>query len=183
MRGKDKLLEPVHGLPVLRLQTTRAMALGLPVLVTLGPDQDARRAVISDLGVTIIEVPDAGEGMAASLRRAALERDEGQPMIVLLPDVPGVRSFEMREVWHAFRSRKCDAVVRGTDPEGRPGTPLCLPSRVADRFVNLTGDEGGRTALTGEHVHPVPFPDDRATRDLDTPEDWAEWRQEHDIPD
>ncbi len=145
----------------------------------LPPGPSARRACLEDVPVAIVDVPDHKEGMAASLRRAAGLLVEGQPLAVFLPDVPGIGAGELIEVLKRFRSLDGDRVVRGgTILDARPGTPLFLPHRVARRFLDLAGDDGGRRALEGEAVEFVRFPDDRAVRDLDTPEDWATWRSE-----
>jgi CTP:molybdopterin cytidylyltransferase MocA len=44
----------------------------------------------------------------------------------------------------------------------------------------LQGDDGGRAIMIAhrDQTHLVPLPGDHATRDLDTPEDWAAWRAE-----
>ena len=47
---------------------------------------------------------------------------------------------------------------------------------------DLTGDGGGRGLLEGVEVRLVDLGDDRATRDLDTPEAWEAWRRARRIP-
>ncbi|AZQ66118.1 nucleotidyltransferase family protein [Silicimonas algicola] len=179
MRGGDKLLETIEGEALLRRQAVAATATGCAVAVTLPPGPSARRACLGDVPVAIVDVPDHKEGMSASLRRAAGLLVDGQALAVLLPDVPGIGAGELIEVLQRFRSFDGDRVVRGgTVLDARPGTPLFLPHRVARRFLDLAGDDGGRQALAGEAVEFVRFPDDRAVRDLDTPEDWAAWRAE-----
>ena len=102
--------------------------------------------------------------------------------MILLPDVPGVGLFEIRSVLNRFETAGRDTPVRATDEEGRPGTPLVVPIRLIPAFTQLKGDDGGRSILADEQVELVPVGDRRATRDLDTPEDWAEWRAETDTP-
>ncbi|MCB1394509.1 MAG: NTP transferase domain-containing protein, partial [Rhodobacteraceae bacterium] len=47
MAGRDKLLEPVDGAPLLRRQARAAVAAGTgPVAVTLPPDDRTRRAAL-----------------------------------------------------------------------------------------------------------------------------------------
>ncbi len=178
MRGADKLLEEVGGRSLLRRQAMAALETGCPVVVMLPPDTLARRAALSGLHVTIVEVPDAAEGMGATLRAAARLPDEGQALAVLLPDVPGLGSADIVQVVEAFERAGSEQVTRATDPDGRPGTPVIFPHPMLRRFSKLTGDDGGRWLIDKATLVTVPFPDTRATRDLDTPEDWVRWRSD-----
>ena len=174
MRGADKLLERIDGVPLLRRQAQAAIGAGTGPMILLREDDTARREALMGLRVVIETVADAGKGMSATLRHGAI-RAAGRPLAVLLPDVPGVTSAEIRVVLNAFDGTH---VTRATDPKGRPGTPIIFPPRLLTGFGLLTGDDGGRSLLLGEEVTLVPFEDDRATRDLDTPEDWRRWRAE-----
>lgn len=182
MRGRDKLLEPIEGVPLLRRQTERALQSGCPVMVAL-PLKSARHDALNGLNVTIVTVRDAAEGMGATLRTAALfvaRHAPDRPMMILLPDVPGIGPFDIKSVVTRFEAEGGDTVVRATDDSGLPGTPLIVPARLLERFTELTGDDGGRSALQGENVVMVPVSGARATDDLDTPEDWARWLSEND---
>lgn len=181
MRGADKLLERVDGMPLLRRQTERALQSGCPVMVAL-PVKSARHDALKGLNVTIVTVRDAAEGMGATLRTAALfaaRHAPDRPMMILLPDVPGIGPFDIRTVVARFEAEGRDKVVRATDETGRPGTPLIVPPRLIERFTALTGDDGGRKALEGEEIVTVSLSGTRATDDLDTPEDWTRWRETH----
>ena len=57
-----------------------------------------------------------------------------------------------------------------------------MPPRLIPAFTKLTGDDGGRSVLRDESVTLVPLSNNRATRDLDTPEDWDAWRKDTGIP-
>ncbi len=178
MKGRDKLLEKVDGKPLLRRQTEAALNSGCPVMIAV-PVGHTRQDALEGLNVTIITVRDAAEGLGATLRTAALfaaRHAPDRPMMVLLPDVPGIGPFDIRSVMGRFEAEGRDRVVRATDDTGRPGTPLIVPPRVLPRFCELGGDDGGKSALANEDVVLVPISGDRATRDLDTPEDWARWR-------
>lgn len=179
MRGRDKLMEPVEGQPILRRQVLAALSTGCPVAVTLLPGDSPRRRALAGLPVAREDVPEAGEGISASLRHAASLLAPGQPLGLLLPDVPGIAAADILAVLGRFRDLGEAVVTRGGETGAdHPGTPLFLPHEIALRFAALTGDEGGRAALKGERVELVRFPDGRATRDLDTPEEWTAWRAE-----
>ena len=177
MRGRDKLTETIEGVPLIRRQALAALTTGCPVVVTLPPGPSARRKALDGLVLYVEDIPNASEGMSASLRRAAALLEENQSLGILLPDVPSMGGPDICTVLDAFRETDEALPTRATDPLGRPGTPLFLPWRVARRFRDLPPGESGQSALEGEDLRLVPFADDRATLDLDTPEDWAAWRK------
>ncbi|MBC7156358.1 MAG: NTP transferase domain-containing protein [Rhodobacteraceae bacterium] len=179
MRGRDKLLEPVDGIALLRRQALAALATGAHVLVTLPDPAGARGAALDGLALRRIAVPDAAEGMAASFRRAAAALPPGTPAaMVLLPDLPEITADDLRALL-AARAAALPAtpVLRATAADGTPGHPVIVPARLFPRLATLHGDTGARAILAGETVRAVALPGRRATTDLDTPEAWAAWRR------
>ena len=148
-------------------------------MVCLPPKPGPRHDAVADLKATQLNIKDAAEGLGATLRTAALfaaRHAPDRPLMILLPDVPDIGPFDIKTVIAAFDGRP----TRATDDTGKPGTPLIVPSRLIERFTQLSGDDGGRSALAGEVVLTVPVAGGRATRDLDTPEDWEVWLAERD---
>lgn len=178
MRGCDKLLEDVGGMPLLRQQAMRALATGLPVLVTLPPGAAGRRAALGGLDparLMIAALPDAPEGMAASIRAGAgwaLDRGAGGLMVVLA-DMPEVTTDDMMSLVQRFDFK---SVLRGCNAAGRPGHPVLFPAGLFAALTRVRGDQGARDVLRGAPVALHRLPWDHALTDLDTPEDWAAWR-------
>lgn len=186
MQGRDKLMETVNGVPLLRRQVQAALASDCPVMVCLPPEPGPRSKAVDGLKVTTLPVRDAAEGLGATLRTAAFFAARHAPdraMMILLPDVPGIGPFDIKSVITAFEAAGEDTPTRATDPTGRPGTPLIVPARLIPAFTQLAGDDGGKSVLKEEQVQLVPVSDRRATHDLDTPEDWAAWRRDTNTPD
>ncbi|WOI57212.1 nucleotidyltransferase family protein [Palleronia sp. LCG004] len=173
MRGGDKLLEQVNGIPLLRSLAIRALEVGLPVMVTL-PEAGPRHSALSGLQVKRVPVPDAATGMSASFRaigRSVLNR----PVLCMLGDMPDIENTDLKHIHRSFLGDP-DRVHRATSDDGRWGQPVLFPARLVARFATLTGDKGARSLLRREDVIPVPLPGERAITDLDTPEDWTAWR-------
>ncbi len=179
MRGRDKLLEPVApGLPVLRHLAQAALDAGAgPVAVTLRAPDPARAAALQGLTVTILPVPDAAEGMAASLRQAAgWARRIGAAGLILCPaDMPALQAEDFAAL--VARYAAAGPPLRAAAANGRPGHPVLFPSRFFDALAGLRGDSGARGLLLKHPPELVPRPGLRAVTDLDTPEDWARWRE------
>ncbi len=179
MRGRDKLLEPIAGMPLLRRVAEVAIATGQPVYVMLPPNDTLRGAALDGLPVSVILVPDADLGMSRSLGRAANTatlRSAGayDGLMVLPADMPGFTPAALTLMVDAFLSAPT-LIHRATDASGRPGHPAIFPKDLWPALAALEGDEGGRAVLRQHQarVRLTPLPGDMATLDLDTPEDWA----------
>ncbi|WP_425070858.1 nucleotidyltransferase family protein [Sagittula sp. S175] len=179
MRGKDKLLETVCGVPLLRRMAQTAIATGAHVAVTL-PDYDHPRArALAGLPVQIVAVPDACDGMSSSLRRGVGMLPRGMSAVVILPaDMPELEANDIRHLMEAFKSIPHPMLQQATAEDGTPGHPVLFPADCFSAMAQLTGDHGAREILrANQHrLRRVTLPGNRALVDLDTPEAWASWR-------
>lgn len=177
MRGRDKLLEPVGGIPALRSCAERALASNADAVVAVvGRGQDARRRALAGLDVAIVESAESAKGISRSIRSglAAAPR-ETAALMILLPDMPETESDDMNAV---IAEGGTADVVRATTADGRPGHPVLISRVLFPRLARLEGDQGARSAIKPEldRIRLVPRPGERALLDLDTPEEWAAWR-------
>jgi len=176
MRGRDKLLEPVAGQPLLRRVAEAAAATGAPVLVTLPEGDRARRAALDGTGVTRQEI-DGTEGMAASIRAGvqAARIAGARGLLVMLADMPEIDSAMLTTLIAGFAADPAQ-VLRAAAADGTPGNPVVIPARLFPALEGVTGDAGARQVVTREAPRLCPLPGRAALTDLDTPEDWADWR-------
>lgn len=179
MRGGDKLLEAVSGEAMLRRQVRIAQATGCPVIVTLPPDRPERARALAGLEAETILVPDAAEGMAASIRRAmAVIAPLPQAGVMILPaDMPEFTAEALSGMIAAFAAAP-ERIWRGADAGGTAGHPAIFPRALWGELAAVTGDRGGIGVIRAhpELVSLSPLPGAMALTDLDTPEDWAAWR-------
>jgi CTP:molybdopterin cytidylyltransferase MocA len=180
MRGRDKLMEDIDGVPLLRHQAQKACAAtSAPVFITLPAAPHPRYASVADLQAHVIPVPHASEGLSASLRTAIVALPAGTPAaMVLLADLPDVTVDDLQAVAAAVDLETDTLIWRGATQDGAPGHPTVFRSSLFDAIGDLTGDAGGRElmALAQGRVKMIPLDGDQARSDLDTPEDWAAWR-------
>ncbi|MEO9575791.1 nucleotidyltransferase family protein [Tateyamaria sp.] len=179
MRGADKLLLDVDGVPLLRRQARMAMEVSTDVRIALPPRPHPRYDLVRDLDVQTIEVADASQGMSASLRTlfATLEPEQSHAM-VLLGDLPDLSDDDLRAVMSATTQYPDALIWRGATQTGKGGHPMVVAHPLFDEFQTLEGDSGGHSIIANHKgaVHLVPLKGNRARQDLDTPEDWAAWR-------
>jgi molybdenum cofactor cytidylyltransferase len=180
MEGRDKLLEVVGGEPVLRRAARALLASAADeVVVVVRPGDAARRAALADLPLTIVENPEAAEGMASSIRAGLVAlRPDADAAVVALADMPEIGAAHVDRLLAAFDPAEGRAICRATDREGRPGHPVLFGRRFFESLGRLGGDEGAREILRAneDFVVDVATPGRGARLDLDTPEAWAAWR-------
>lgn len=181
MRGGDKLLEEIEGRACLTVMIERASAAGAQVLVTLPSPDHARAHALQGTGARTVLVPDAAEGMAASLRAGALACPDGTSgLMVLPPDMPALETDDLKKLWDRFETSGAILVQASTEG-GTPGHPVIFGASLLNEFNNLSGDKGA-AAIVARHADNrdlVPLAGNRARLDLDTPEDWSAWRSQH----
>ena len=172
MRGGDKLLEPVEGVPVLRLLCQRGLAAELSVRVCVPALDHVRAQALADLPVERIAVPLWRTGMSASVR-AGLRALDAPSVLILPADMPEITEGDLRVI-----ARHPGRIVQATAEDGTPGHPVRFDRAYFEELRALTGDTGGRAVLQAHpaEVQRVTLPACHATTDLDTPEAWADWR-------
>ena len=179
MGGTDKLLQDVGGQPLLARVVDQAAATGHPVFAALPGPSHPRYAALRDKPVICFDVPDAREGMGGTLRGAVKRLPPCAAFMVLLSDIPDLTTADLQAVF-ALRKSEPDALIwRGATAEGAPGHPIIFDGTLRPEFAKLNGDSGGEPLVNPlkDRTKLVRFVDGRARNDLDTPEDWAAWRQ------
>lgn len=178
MRGGDKLMEYVAGQPLVAHLAQQARATGFSLFVTL-PDLDHPRAGALH-GAKLIPVPDADQGMSASIRAGVSNLPDDTGGVMILPaDMPEITTADFRTLADQFDGPD-GTILRASsvDDHGQPhpGHPVLFPRRCFHALKTLTGDSGAKALLRVESVRHIPLPGRHALTDLDTPEDWAAWR-------
>lgn len=174
MRGTDKLLETVDNQPLIRLMAERCVKAG-PTRVVLGTDQNDRRAALDGLDVDIVEAHDT-DGMAASIR-AGVNALKNKAIMIVLADMPEITASDLHLLL-GLHGQGLSPIVQAASADGTPGQPVVFAAKYLKLLAKLQGDEGAKSILKAHarDVARVPLKDQRATIDLDTPEDWAAWR-------
>lgn len=178
MAPRDKLLERIDGEPLLRRSARIACGTGAPVICTLPLDRADRAAVIADLPLTMVTVPDAARGMSASLQAGIAAVALSSAGVMVLPaDMPGFTTQDLAGLLDRFAADPT-RILRATTEDGRPGHPAIFPDDLFPALGTIRGDEGGRSVLSAQRdrVTLVALPGNRAILDLDTPQDWAAFR-------
>ncbi|MEM9044287.1 MAG: molybdopterin-binding/glycosyltransferase family 2 protein [Pseudomonadota bacterium] len=179
MRGRDKLLEPVAGEPLLRRIARAAIDSSADRAVAVLRPDDPRSGVLEGLELDLAVNPRAAEGMGTSLAcgiRALSPDVEGA--IILMSDMPEIGPEDLNRLIAGFDPAEGREIVRATSADGRPGHPVLFGRRFFEPLAALSGDQGAREVLRehSEFVTDVALPGEAALTDLDTEKAWADWR-------
>ncbi|HCE71744.1 MAG TPA: 4-diphosphocytidyl-2C-methyl-D-erythritol synthase [Ruegeria sp.] len=178
MGGADKLMQEIDGMPLLRRTALRAIPVA-PVIAALPPAPHPRHGALVGLTLDIVEVPDAAEGMNASLRRAVAALPPETPAaMILLADLPDLTESDLNTVRRAVDFSQKNLIWRGATEDGQPGHPVVFHRCLFPQLLALRGDQGAQPLVRdhADRVALVPLPGQHARTDLDTPEAWADWR-------
>jgi molybdenum cofactor cytidylyltransferase len=179
MRGPNKLLAEIDGVPLVRRVAAAAAAAGLAeIVVVTGHQGDQVAAALSGLPVRLVANPDFADGMSTSLRTGIAALRPGiEGALICLGDMPGLTPALVRRLAAAFAPKqKRDIVVPVHG--GRRGNPVLIGARHFAAIRRVTGDLGARDIIKGDPdaVVEIKVDDDGAFLDLDTPEAIAEYR-------
>ena len=173
MGAANKLLEEVDGAAMVRRVVAQAQASqARDVIVVVGHEGDAVRAVLEGAGVRFVDNPHFDEGLSASLKVgiAAVSAD-ADGAIVLLGDMPAVTTEHINQVIAGFNPVEGRSICVPTT-RGKRGNPVLWGRDYFAEIAALSGDVGARH-LIGAHaeaVCEVALEDDSIFVDVDTPE-------------
>jgi molybdenum cofactor cytidylyltransferase len=185
MGAREKLLEPVGGQPLLRLQAWRALKASREVTVLIRPGQPAVRRALAGLPLHVLVASEAFEGMGGSIRAGTRAHLRSRSFLMMLADLVEIEAQDLRAVMAARATHAEAAIWRGATEDGEPGHPILFDRAVYGDLLNLRGDDGGRRIMErwADRVVLVPLKGKRARRDLDTPEEWDNWRAQREAGD
>ena len=178
MRGADKLMERIGDQPLIRRQAEAALCAGLQVTVALPALDHPRHQAVADLPVRVIFPPEAAEGMGGTLRAGVAALPVADAFMVLLADLPELTAPDLQTMCAAMQAETSALIWQGADCDGKPGHPVIFAASLRQAFADLAGDVGAKPVIKAHQSqrHLVRLPAQHATRDLDTPEEWAAWR-------
>ena len=171
MGRRNKLIETVHGEPMVRHAVRVATSGGRPVVVVTGHERDRVEAALAGFEVAFVHNPDYDAGLSTSLARGVAALPPGvEGVIVCLGDMPGVRTEHLERLREAFDPEAGAAICVSTR-RGKRGNPVLFAARFFPEMCDVEGDVGARH-LVGAYadlVREVEMPDDGVLLDIDSP--------------
>ena len=137
MRGRDKLLEPVGGIPLLRHVAQAALASGHPVHVATAATNPERGLAVVGLEVALHSLPEAREGQSGTLRAGVAALPDCAAFMVMLGDMPDIGPEEIDAVLAAREAHPQALIWRGAAEDGTPGHPILFDGSLRASYTLL----------------------------------------------
>lgn len=171
--GRNKLLLPLGGEPLLRRTVRCALEAGLdPVAVVVGHEADRARAALAGLACRIVPNPDHAQGQQTSVRSGVAAVEAGTTAaVILLADMPFVTAEMVSELVRRHRETGASLVL--SDYEGVQAPPTLYARALFRELADADGEGGSKRVIArheGESLR-VPWPA-ASLADLDRPDDY-----------
>ena len=180
MRGSDKLLREIDGVPLLKRTLDEALKLNFPVFVTVPEHNTERKLIISKTNAVIIEVPDADLGMGHSIAKGTFEISKNPNIhgLAICPaDLPNLSGASLKKLTNYFL-KSPELICRPTQFRNlKFGHPVIFPKKYFEELKLLKGDMGARKIVNNNEQVLNSYETDEESYflDLDTPEDFTKW--------
>jgi len=179
MRGGNKLLEEIGGVPLVRHVVQKVVEADLfETIVVTGRGGWPVEKAVHGLPIRHVMNYRSELGMSTSLKRGVgVLHDSVEAAIICLGDMPNVDAELIRRLVAAYAPQAGKDIVVPV-AAGRRGNPVLIGRRHFAAIKKLTGDIGAREIVKKhpDRVIEVPIEGEGAFLDLDTPEALAEYR-------
>jgi CTP:molybdopterin cytidylyltransferase MocA len=180
MRGTDKLLQTIDGVPQIERISRQVLQLRFPVFVTVPAADTKRKSIISKTNATIIEVHNSKLGMGHSIAEGivGITKNFNFLSLAICPcDLPDLKMVSINHlINYFFKSPEmiCRPIKRGSS---KIGHPVIFPKKYFDELKLIKGDSGARNILKKNEtaLNLYDTDDDAYFLDLDTPEGFTSW--------
>ena len=180
MRGCDKLLKKIDGVPLLQRTLNEALKLNFPVFVTVPANDTERKVIISKTNAIAIEVqyPDLGMGHSIAQGFIEITKTATFSSLAICPsDLPGLKIQSINKLVSYFLKRPemiCRPIKNG---HSLPGHPVIFPKQFFQQLKSIHGDRGANDIIqkNRKSLNNYETIDESYFKDLDTPEDFANW--------
>ena len=184
--GRPKQLLRWKGKPLLghALETALHIARADACIVVGGAYPEEIEAVAGGYpGVQTVRNPDWATGMGSSIACGVRALLASVPtldgILIMLADQPLVQVPQVEALLQAWESSALDFVAACY--EEQPGVPALFSASLFPSLLGLQGQSGAKALFKDPALQGVLLPMPEAACDLDTPEEWERFQQEHGV--
>lgn len=177
--GKNKMLLPINGLPILGHVIKAVENTSLDKLICVYPkvigDKDEMQELRKTSYNTDVEwlVNHHQElGQSYSLRLALEKSYDFDAIMIILGDQPLLRESVLDDMIKVAKDKK-NRIIR-INCNGIKGPPVIIPKRFFNELLEISGDVGARNVIKKYKslVDDIDIEDEWFNKDVDTPEDY-----------
>lgn len=146
--GRNKLVETVGGVPMVRRVAVAALASrARPVVVVTGHEEARIAEALAGLEVMLVHNPAFADGLSTSLKAGlGVLPASADAALILLGDMPLVTAGDCNRVLAGLAEE--GALVAMATADGQRGNPVAWSSRLFPELRATEGDAGGRALLS-----------------------------------
>jgi molybdenum cofactor cytidylyltransferase len=171
--GRNKLIQPLQGKPLVRHVAEAAAASSLsPLVVVTGNDASGVQSELAGLPLLFAHNPEFSKGLSTSLKRGLMALPEDcDAAMVLLGDMPTVAADLIDKLIASFDPEENRTICVATR-RGKRGNPVLWARRFFPEIMSLEGDIGAKSLMATypELVCEVEAENDAPLTDIDTPD-------------
>ncbi|MEM0084155.1 MAG: nucleotidyltransferase family protein [Candidatus Methanomethylicia archaeon] len=172
--GRNKLLEPINGKPMIKWTIETALKSNVgKVVIVLGFEAERIYEVIKDLPCEKIVNPKYELGMSTSVK-CGVEKvmDKNEAVLIIPGDCPFIDENTIKNIIDRYRETKAPIII--ATYQGRRGHPILISKELYQEVMNISEEKMGLKEVVrkheGEIVH-VETDNMGVIIDIDTPED------------
>ncbi len=183
MRGSDKLLRDIEGIPLVQRTIEEALKLNFPVFVTVPTHDTERKLLILETNAIPIEVKDTDLGMGHSISTGVTQITQNfnfHSLAICPSDLPGLSASSLKKLINFFL-KSPEMICRPTNlGNSKIGHPVIFPKKYFEELKLIAGDTGARNIAhrNGKDLNRFETDNDCYFIDLDTPEDFNNWEKQ-----
>jgi len=174
MRGANKLLANIQGIPMIRRVVQAALASKVDeVIVVVGWEQDKVREALAQLRCRIVINKEYESGQSSSVKAGLVEVTRSTRAALVLPgDVALVDTHSIDMVLERYNIGGCLIVVAAHN--GRSGHPILFDKQLFPEINQINEETFGLKAVVKRHQRDVCLVEtgsQTVLKDIDTPQD------------
>ncbi len=171
--GRNKLLEPIDGKPLIRGVAEAAVRAGTETVVVVGYEKEKIIEALRGLKLEIVFNPNFRGGMSTSVKAGVKSVINRAKAVMILPgDVAFIKPEQIRLVLEAYLSSKKPIVIPSY--KGRGGHPILFDSSLFNDIMGISERGRGLKELVKKHADKISYIEAGTARilvDIDTQED------------
>lgn len=181
MKGENKLLLPVEGVPMILSVCRNVLSAGYdPTIVVTGYDEQNIQLALKSVDAHIVHNNGWNRGMSGSIQTGVAALPEDAPgCLIMLGDMPLVSVDTLKTLKDTFLA---SAGKKITYPlfKGRQANPVMFPKHYFHEILSISGDEGCKSVLQSHSDQSLALTMTSAevVTDCDTQQDYARLLEE-----
>lgn len=172
--GRNKLLEPIAGKPMIRWTVEATLnSMINEVVVVLGFEAERVYEVIKDLKCRVMVNPEYDVGMSSSVKcgvRSIMSRSEAA--VIIPGDYPFIEVETINNVIEKYRETHAPIIIATYN--GRRGHPILIGRELFQEVLEINEENMGLKAVIRKYENEIVYADAKgmgAITDIDSPED------------